>query len=560
MKSLILALSPLALLLASTSARAAPAPPPGIGQVLQQTTPPAHAEPTTPLPPIEGAPSEAPMAALPGGQGTLTVKAFKIVGAKVIPAAELEKLVKGAEGKPLTLDQLQEAATSITRYYRNKGYFVARAYVPAQEVVDQTVVIRVIEGQYGDFHLNNHARLRDSIALGVLDAVKSHDIVSVDTLERAMLILNDTPGVRVTKVSVSPGTRVGTSDFNVETAATPLLSGQASVDNYGSLYTGKTRASLNASVDGLTGTGDRLDMFGMVSEHDDLNSGRLAYTRLLTPTGLHGEVAASYTDYSLGSTYSSLNAVGHAFSVEGQLSYPILLSETRSLQGQVSFVHSDLEDDVRATGTKTPRHTDVGSAGLEFSQTGPTWANQAGGSLSIGDLGIDDAVARAEDALGAKTGGTFAKFNGHVERRQALPEGLILNVGVHVQAVLGGKSLDGSQKLSVSGSSGVIVYSPDEWLGDDAAVGRVTLSRPFALKDDFSLTPSVFADGGWGDNKFAPHGTPAARTLSDAGVGLTASYRRVSFSVQWAARVSGGAATSEPTASNRVLAQLALAF
>lgn len=560
MKSLVLALSPLALLLASTSALAAPPPPPGIGDVLQQATPPPHPTPQTPLPAIEGIPSEPPMAALPGGETTFTVAAFKIVGAKVIRTAVLDGLVKDAVGKPLTLGQLNDVAVRITRYYRTKGYFVARAYVPAQEVVGGTVVIRVIEGRYGDFHLKNHGRLHDAIAQSILDAVKARDIVSVDTLERAMLIMNDTPGVKVEKVSVSPGTRVGTSDFNVETGATPFLSGVAAVDNYGSVYTGRVRASVSASVDGVTGSGDRLDLFAMASEHNNLDSGRLAYTRLLTPTGLQGEVGVSYTDYSLGGTYASLDSVGHALSVDAQLNYPILLSEARRLQGQIGFVHSDLQDDIRSTDTKTPKHTDVGSAGLEFSETAPTWANQAGGSISVGALGIDDVTARAQDALGARTQGIFAKFTGHIERRQALPDGFVLNAAAHVQFVFGGSSLDGSQKLSVSGSSGVIVYSPDELLGDEGVVGHIAISRPFAVSRDVSLTPSVFYDVGWGRNKFAQHGTPGERTLGDAGIGVIAAWRRVSLTVQWASRVSGGKATSEPTAPSRILAQLGLAF
>ncbi|MDV7396810.1 POTRA domain-containing protein, partial [Arthrospira platensis SPKY1] len=97
------------------------------------------------------------------------------------------------------LSELEALATLITRNYRANGYFVARAYIPQQEVVDGIITIRVVEGNYGQFHLTNESLVKDSIVQAMLDDVKGYDIVSLDTLERAMLIINDTPGVQVVR-------------------------------------------------------------------------------------------------------------------------------------------------------------------------------------------------------------------------------------------------------------------------------------------------------------------------------------------------------------------------
>src|SRR5690606_5463479 len=58
----------------------------------------------------------------------------------------------------LTIGQLQLIADEITRYYREKGFFLARAVIPAQEVVDGVVLIRVLEGRLGDVKAQGNAR------------------------------------------------------------------------------------------------------------------------------------------------------------------------------------------------------------------------------------------------------------------------------------------------------------------------------------------------------------------------------------------------------------------
>jgi len=558
MKTTLFQLASLPLLIAAAFPASA-ATPPGISEAVQQTTPIAPPVTKAPPPAIEGMPeAEPPLQSLPGNQSTVTVKSFKFVGNALLGTDQLQAVVADADGKSLSVAQLHEVATRITRLYRDNGYFVARAYVPAQELTDGVVVIRVIEGHYGAFILDHHGRLHQETAQAILDAVKDPDIVSVDTLERAMLVLNDTPGVHVTQVSVSPGEKVGTSDFHVRTEATPAFSGFVAVDNYGSVYTGKNRVSFSGAWDAPTQTGDRLDVFALTTDHDGLDSGRLGYWHLLTPTGMRGEVALSRTTYSLGNTYSALDAIGHADTVEALVTYPVILTETHRLTAQLGGTYSSLVDEVRSTNTRTPKKDSVVDGGAEYSSVAPDASTQAGAMVTFGHLSIDDSVASAADAAGARTRGDFSKLYAHAERRQMLPGDFELNARIRAQAT--NKSLDGSNKLEVSGSDGVIVYAPGELLGDDAAVGRVSLSRAFAVGSDVRLAPSVFVDEGWAHNKFAVAGTASSRTLGDVGLGLTASYRMATLSVQWASRTQGGKAVAEPTSSNRLLAQLAVSF
>ena len=200
---------------------------------------------------IGGKEKYAPIMADDKSGKTIDVKDFSIEGNTQIKDDELKKIISEYARKPLTFSQLQEATSLITKYYREKGYFVARAYIPVQDIKsnDGVVKIAIIEGNYGEFKLTNNSNVKDSIVQGMFDDAKNRgNVVSTYTLERSMLIINDTPGVMVTGADVRPGAEVGTSDFIVTTESSAPYSGYVIADNYGSKYTSAYRTMAGGSI------------------------------------------------------------------------------------------------------------------------------------------------------------------------------------------------------------------------------------------------------------------------------------------------------------------------
>jgi hemolysin activation/secretion protein len=117
------------------------------------------------------------------------VKRFSIVGAKHMGNDELKAMVAPYEHKELSFKEMEAVARLITKAYREKGYFVARAFVPKQDIFtqDNRLKIEVIEGNYGDFKLTNTSLVDTASVQAMLDDVKDENIVSTHTLERAML-------------------------------------------------------------------------------------------------------------------------------------------------------------------------------------------------------------------------------------------------------------------------------------------------------------------------------------------------------------------------------------
>ncbi len=540
---------------------------PDAGEALRQSQQPSvPAAPKAALPSIGGANIEPPMTALPSGPA-VDVKEIAIIGNRELPLSDLQPLVVDAAGKSLTLPELEAIAQRITRHYRAKGYFVARAYVPSQEVTEGTIKIRVVEGNYGQFILKNDSLVKNAIVQAMLDDVKKYDIVSLDTLERAMLIINDTPGVQVTRADVMPGQQVGTSDFAVDSAATARRNGYVMLDNFGSRYTGQNRLSFNGDLNSPTGRGDKLSLSGLVTDTTDLFNARLAYSTLLKPNGLRGEIAVSQTQYALGSSYASLDARGTARAIDGTLTYPVKRTRATTLEASWNVSVKDLRDEVRSTGTVTPKSLLSTTAGMlwrdERALLGFDGLTQANAGITLGSLDINDAAALATDAAGARTQGHYSKLSAGLSRVSLLPKSYTLTTSVRAQQSLSNKNLDGSERMAVSGSGGVMAYPSGELIGSNALFARVELSHPLpAIKAAPALQHNWLAFADWGQAAAAKavSASDARRSISDVGLGWTANWKGALVKAYAAYRLEEGATVSEPASRTRLLVQAGWVF
>src|ERR1700722_12971305 len=121
----------------------------------------------------------------------VVVSSLHITGETRFSEAELIAVTGFAPGRALTLSDLRRMAALIANYYNTRGYVVAQAYVPAQEITDGAVTIVVIEGHYGAVDLRNGAGLHSVVARRVLDGLDKGDIVAAAPLERRLLLLSD---------------------------------------------------------------------------------------------------------------------------------------------------------------------------------------------------------------------------------------------------------------------------------------------------------------------------------------------------------------------------------
>ena len=518
---------------------------PDSGQVSRELQLPPQVEPKAPPAVVVDEPSKRKVQ---DSGVRFNIAAIRIAGNSLIGNDELQPLVSDLIGTQHSLADLDDAADRITRLYRERGYVVARAYLPTQEIKDGVVKIAVIEGRIDKQQLNNQSRLSDQRANYYLRSLKQGDPVAADPVDRVLLLLNDTPGVAAARATLQPGASVGTSDLVINLEPGAPYAGSVELDNYGNRYTGEYRLGGSFYLNSPLGIGDQMTLRALVSDHD-LTYGRVAYQIPLGGDGLRLGAAYSDTHYRLGKDFSALKAHGTATSSSVFAVYPFIRSQTANLSGTATWEEKKLNDMVDATTTITGKRVHLANLGLTGSRQDALWGggfNALDLSLASGRLDIDSQVARLIDAFSARTNGIYTRLAYTLSRLQRIDDANLFSAVLSGQ--LADKNLDSSERFSLGGANGVRAYPQGEAIGDDGNLLNLELRHRFLE----SLQGVFFYDAGIVTLNKKPFGGSASnsRLLSGVGIGANAECYGVSIKAWLAWRNQGGQPTSIPANVN----------
>lgn len=535
-----LALSSLAVSLAQAQTPALV--PPTAGQVLRELQVPAPATPQ--IEPVQRA--EPAQAAEDPNAAKVQVKSVVITGNQEIATAELTPLVSGLVGTPQTLAQLNAAARRITAFYRTRGFAVARALLPAQDITSGAITISIIEGRVSGYKVSNTSLLSDSVANAYIGDIKTGDVIRSDQIDRGLLLLRDTPGVAQSRATLQPGASVGTSELLIEVTPSDKVTGSVSLDNYGSRYTGEYRAGANLALASPLGRGDQLS-FSALTAGSGLSFGRLAYQ---IPVGSDGiRIGAAYFDtrYKLGREFAALQAQGNANSTSIFAAYPFIRSQTRNLSGTLVYESKNLSDLTNVTTTdKKISLTSLGLAGSLQDAFLGGGISSADLTAVMGNLNIGSAGALTIDAASAQTNGSYNKVTYGLSRLQRITNSTQLSASFSGQQA--GKNLDSSEKFSLGGPTGVRAYPSGEASGDEGFKGTVELRHSY--NNNWQVT-AFYDFGSITKINKTPFGAAAAnaKNLAGAGFGINASFDKVQIRAAMAWRVDGGLPASLPASA-----------
>lgn len=532
---------------------------PPVGGQLQQIPPVAVPRARGPDIRIERA--EPSMDAVAEG-ARIRVDALRIAGATLFTEAELVGATEFTPGRDLTLPELRNAAAQITRFYNDRGYVLAQAYLPAQDVVAGAVTIAVIEGRYGAIDLRNQAGVPDALAGGMLNGLNTGDPVAIAPLERRLLLLSDIPGVAV-QSTLSPGAEVGTSDLTVDLTRGRRISGSLEADNAGNRYTGAYRFGGSVNLHNPTGLGDLFSL-RLLASTEGLAYGRAAWQ---APLG-EATVGVAYTrmQYELGREFEALDAGGTADIFSVFASYPLIRSRTANLYALASFDAKFLSDEiglVSQVSDKEIRSLTVGLRGDSRDGFGGGGWNAGSLSWTSGQLDIKDPFERAADAMTARTQGDFNKLQYAVSRLQTVSGPLSVYGALRGQVAT--DNLDASEKMELGGAYAVRAYPEGEAYGDQGYVA--TVEARLALDQWTSSLPGRFQLIGFVDtgevdfarDRWFPGPNHARRSGYGAGL-VWSGPDDLMVRASYARRLGAQVATSGPDASGRAWFQIVKLF
>jgi len=209
----------------------------------------------------------------------------------------------------LSYADLDDIANQVTRFYREHGLILAKAYIPAQKVENGTVTLKVLEGELGKVVVQGNKkyseeRLREPFEQQIGKAVDSRRI------EETLYLLNDYPGLN-TYGFFSAGSEPGTTDLNLQVRQEKPLRFTLRGDNYGSRFTGDQRMFGMLDWFNPLGIGDQLSV-GWLQSRSPVSSRLGVFNYSLPVFSPRTRLSLSYdhNDFSFDRSSEELRVLG----------------------------------------------------------------------------------------------------------------------------------------------------------------------------------------------------------------------------------------------------------
>lgn len=472
---------------------------------------------------VETPEEETPSLHIPESEKVL-VKDFIIDGQDVYPEDRLKALLADKKEKRLSFKDIQNGADRITRYFREKGYIVAKTYVPPQDVTAGVVHYRVEIGRFDRPAITNKTNIRDSAIEKQAQAVKEGEYVTRDKLERAVWLVSDMAGADA-RVALSKGSQPGTVKLDMTVEPYVGKHGLISADNYGSRAMGYNEYSLDYDFWNPARNGDHLMASISTTGRHMFNWGA-NYITPLAKDGLKLTVGYNVFSYDMGDEWAMYKGVGTSRVTSLGLDYAIRRSRRHNLYTGIRFEHSEIKDEYRAFDAT---YGDKNGNALVFSLYGDDQDTAGMTDWRVDwKLGHINNKAFHSDNLYARwmagdpdTNGDYSKIRGRIERHQNINNRSYLLLSAYGQYAF--TPLDSSEHFSLGGPYGVKAYPTSEGSGDSGYITRAEYRWLIPVEaHDQQLQLAFYAEHGgvWIDRNGGNSGSKNHRNLQGLGVGI----------------------------------------
>ena len=437
------------------------------------------------------------------------------------------------------------------------------AYLPTQDFSDGNITIQIIEAVFGGTKLDGAvpARFNEARLMRFFNSAQSKgELLNADSLDRALLVLDDLAGVSVSG-TLNKGAGANETELLIKTVDEPLIQGDVTTDNGGSRATGSERVNASFYLNSPMGWGDQATANVMHSQGSDYS--RLAYTVPMGNDGLRLGASGSYLSYALVTdTFQGVQAKGTSSTFGLEANYPLIRSRTKNLYAGFNVENKSFNNDSGLAASTHYAISDIrlGLNGNNFDKLGGGGANAAGLTLTYGEVKPDSANLAAPAALA----GFFTKLNYQLRRQQTITNSMSATVALSGQAA--NCNLDSAEKFSLGGANGVRAYPSNEGGGADGHM--VNLELRSVLPNNLNLTG--FYDYGRVSVNHDNDTFLDPNTIILKGAGLSLAWQaRVGFNLKatWAQRIgnnpnptSTGTDQDGTLKENRFWLNAALAF
>lgn len=444
----------------------------------------------------------------PGEGQQVAITITTVQGNTALDLADLRPILAPLEGRTVALSQIEQTRLALLGAYRRAGYpfvSVAAALVPGP---DGRAELRfaITEGYVAEVRLDGDIGPAGTQVLRFLERVKEERPVSTATVERALLLASDVPGVRVRGVLQPIQGEPGALRLIAQVTRS-AVSGYFNVDNRAYNLTGPWEALLVAGLNSFTEFGERSEVTLFGSEQGTQWFTQASVESFVGGSGLRVRVYAG-----LGNTLPSGQLAQIGYQGETSLagvvaSYPVIRSRPANLWAVAQL---DMFDSTTYTGVGTASgrslagrdHIRAARGGFDGQALDtiipflPPATNQGGFRAHQGIIEWD--ATTNDDARATRIGSEFdfTKWTGEYQRVQPIfaPfDGAMINVQVYTNGQWSTNVLPNAEKYYLGGNR----------LGRGFYSGQVTgdYGYGYALELQLDLAYEIPAEPALGNNR-----------------------------------------------------------
>jgi hemolysin activation/secretion protein len=435
-------------------------------------------EPTSPL---QNSPT--PLPELPEIKGNikLRVKRINIIGNNSIQSSILQNIVSRYIGKELTLNDLLDARSEISKYYSEKGYETSRAFIliaDNQGKLEQdntTITIRCVEGEIEQTNILGTKHQKSIIKNRI--KYKNFPVLNVLKLGEALHLLQVDYGFKSITGEFTQGSEPQNSVVTIKVKPKKAVSIDAELSNNAPESVGTFQQSVKLENSNLFGIGDKFSLG--VSRTEGSES---LYTNLLFPLNRNnGTISLNYATFSnriILKPFDQLNITSATQYWGITFRQPVYRSYNEKRFREI------------ATGISVSREenqTSLDGTPFQLSQGADVFGKTKSTTLNIfGDYSFQSSkqflYLKTEIGVGLPIGATlsstppdgeFIKWNSSVSWGRQLTKNLLFFSGANLQ--LADRPLIQSQQVGFGGVNTISGYPTNSVYTDNGFLAKVEL-------------------------------------------------------------------------------------
>jgi hemolysin activation/secretion protein len=436
----------------------------------------------------------------------LEVTLSKVQASVIHPdlAVATQQLIKNIEHQKIFLSQIYAEANKLEQAYAQAGYLLVRVVIPPQSLhPDGELIIHVVDGFIEQIDVSALPQGTQSAVLKRVGHLQNQKLLKLASLERALLVAGEIPGVKLKSI-LARGSQEGGTKL-ILNCDCQMASISLGIDNRLDPSLDNWQAATVFSFNNLRGE----QLYGIVGTGGDIGNA-FSNNATIALYGLGVVLPVGYQGLILNPEYTQSTvrpiAVPNILQTEGtferyalRASYPVIKSRTTQINARLGLEH--IHQELNATDFDTHLNKDVynvtrlGADYMHRLAQGSALQTSLTLSQGLGGRNKHDAQSSNIPLSRQESDPDFTKLNLFLRSTLPLKTGAQIDIVANAQSAFN-RAMLRAEQFTLDGKDALSPFRSGTLMVDEGASLRAEAAHHFgfAVKNStLILTPYVFS-------------------------------------------------------------------